>query len=327
MKSDSLDWVEEAEDPSFFPLKRKRSFKSKRLEFIGWGSRPLIEFLQSIGRETNREYSRHEVNAVVIDYVRSNNLVNPQKKKRIVCDERLRTLFGKKSISRIKVYDLLETHFVENQDESEEENSSSEDVDGETGSLIISKERKISAQQKKIQEAPKSSFAALTSENIKLVYLKRSLVQALLKTQENFDNKVVGSFVRIKSDPYDFFQKNSHQLQQVTGVKKTFQSVDTGTETYLQLSSWLRDVSISSLSDDDFTEEECEDLSERVKGGLLKRPTVVDFELKAHILHEDITRHWIAREITLLQRRIDHANEKGWRRIARVLAEKTATHD
>ncbi|CAH9108178.1 unnamed protein product, partial [Cuscuta epithymum] len=316
MKSDPLDWVEEAKDPSFFPLKRKRSFKSKRLEFIGWGSRPLIEFLQSIGRETNKEYSRHEVNALVIDYVRSNNLVNPQKKKRIVCDERLRMLFGKKSISRIKVYDLLETHFIENQDESEEEHehSSSEDVDGETGSLIISKERKIAVQQKKIQEAPKSSFAALTAENIKLVYLKRSLVQSLLKTQENFDNMVVGSFVRIKSDPYDFFQKNSHQLQQVTGVKKTFQSVDTGAETYLQLSSWLRDVSISSLSDDDFTEEECEDLSERVKGGLLKRPTVVDFELKAHILHEDITRHWIAREITLLQRRIDHANEKGWRR-------------
>ncbi|RAL48888.1 hypothetical protein DM860_001208 [Cuscuta australis] len=315
MKADFC-WVEETKDQTPFTLKRKRSFKSKKLEFIGWGSRPLIEFLQSIGKDTNREYSRHEVNAMVIDYVHSNNLLNPQKKKRILCDERLRTLFGKKSIPRIKVYELLEKHFIENQDESEEENSSSEeDADEETGILIISKEIKTSIHhKKKPQEAPKSCFAALNSENIKLLYLKRSLVQDLLKNQEGFDDKLVGSIVRIKSDPYDFLQKNSHQLQQVTGVKKTVGPVNACMETYLQLSNWLRDAPISLLSDDDFTPEECEDLRERVKAGLLKRPTVVDFELKAHVLHEDITKHWINREIALLQRRINHANEKGRRR-------------
>nr|GMC89222.1 uncharacterized protein At5g08430 [Ipomoea batatas] len=315
MEEDSGFWVEETKDQLSFPLKRKRSFKSKKLVFVGWGSKPLIEFLQSIGRETSREYSRHEVNAIILDYVNSNNLLNPQKKKRILCDERLKTLFGKKSIPRIKIYDLLEVHFIENRDDSDEENSlAQEDAEEEDG-YLVSKERKTSIPQKrKVQEAPKSCFAALTSQNIKLIYLKRTLLQSLLKSDERFEDKVVGSFVRIKSDPNDFLQKNSHQLQQVTGVKKTFGSGDAGMETYLQLSNWTKDVLISSLSDDDFSEEECEDLHGRVKAGLLKRLTVVELELKAHVLHEDITKHWIDKEIKMLQRRIDHANEKGWRR-------------
>nr|GMC86497.1 uncharacterized protein At5g08430 [Ipomoea batatas] len=292
MKEDSGFWVEETKDQFSFPLKRKRSFKSKKLVFVGWGSKPLIEFLQSIGRETSREYSRHEVNAIILDYVNSNNLLNPQKKKRILCDERLKTLFGKKSIPRIKIYDLLEVHFIENRDDSDEENSlAQEDAEEEDG-YLVSKERKTSILQKrKVQEAPKSCFAALTSQNIKLIYLKRTLLQSLLKSDERFEDKVVGSFVRIKSDPNDFLQKNSHQLQQVTGVKKTFGSGDAGMETYLQLSNWTKDVLISSLSDDDFSEEECEDLHGRVKAGLLKRLTVVELELKAHVLHEDITEH------------------------------------
>ncbi|KAL7205701.1 hypothetical protein ACSBR2_018599 [Camellia fascicularis] len=62
------------------------------------------------------------------------------------------------------------------------------------------------------------------------------------------------------------------------------------------------------LSDVFFSEEECEDLSQKVKDGLLKKPTI------ARSLHEDITKHWIARELNLLRNLIDRANEKGWRR-------------
>ncbi|KAF5949234.1 hypothetical protein HYC85_015191 [Camellia sinensis] len=62
-------------------------------------------------------------------------------------------------------------------------------------------------QRKKVAEIPKSCFAAIISANIKLVYLKRSLVQDLLTDPEAFE---------IKSDPNDYFQQNSHQLLQVT---------------------------------------------------------------------------------------------------------------
>ncbi|XP_016460326.1 uncharacterized protein At5g08430-like isoform X1 [Nicotiana tabacum] len=311
MDGDSF-WVEEFTDQLPFSLKRKRNVRIKKLEFVGWGSKPLIEFLESIGKDTSRTYSQQEVTAIVTEYVNSNNLLNPQKKKRVMCDVRLHTLFGKKSIPRIKIYDLLEVHFSENHDESEDEspdNLEEEDI------LIASKGRKSTVSPKK--KAPvvsKSCFASVIAENIKLVFLKRSLVRDLMKTPESYGDKIVGCFVRVKSDPNDYFQKNSHQLQQVEGVRNFSATSDAAFEVHLQLSNLMKDIPISSLSDDDFSEEECEELHERIKAGLLKKPTVLELESKAQVLHKDITKHWIEREIVLLQKRIDHANEKGWRK-------------
>ncbi|WMV10867.1 hypothetical protein MTR67_004252 [Solanum verrucosum] len=98
------------------------------------------------------------------------------------------------------------------------------------------------------------------------------------------------------------------------GVKKVMSASDAAFEIHLQLSNLMKDIPISSLSDDNFYEEECEDLRERIKAGLLKRPTVLELESKAQVLHKDITKHWIEREVVLLQKHIDHANEKGWRK-------------
>ncbi|KAJ8565640.1 hypothetical protein K7X08_008216 [Anisodus acutangulus] len=305
-------WVEEYKDELPFSLKRKRSVRIKKLDFVGWGSRPLIEFLQSIGKDTSRTYSQQEVTMIVTEYINSNNLLQTKKKKRVMCDARLYSLFGKKSIPLNKIYNLLEVHFSENHDESEDEPSNSSE---EEDILIASNGRKSTGSpKKKAPVVPKSCFAAVIAENIKLVYLKRSLVHDLLKTPESFPEKIVGSFVRVKSDPNDYFQKNSHQLQQVEGVKKLPATSNAAFEIHLQLSNLMKDIPISSLSDDDFFEEECEDLRERIKAGLLKRPTFLEFESKAQVLHKDITKHWIEREIPMLQKRIDHANEKGWRK-------------
>ncbi|PHU30164.1 hypothetical protein BC332_02257 [Capsicum chinense] len=305
-------WVEEVNDQLPVSLKRKRNVRIKKLEYVGWGSKPLIEFLQSIGKDTTRTYSQQEVTAIVTEYVNSNDLLNPQKKKRVLCDARLHSLFGKKSIPRIKIYDLLEVHFSENHDESEDESSNSSK---EEDTVVSSKGRKSTGSpKKKVPVVPKSCFAAVIAENIKLVYLKRSLVQDLLKTPGSSEDKIVGSFVRVKSDPNDCFQKNSHQLQQVEGIKKVPSASDAAFEIHLQLSNLMKDVPVSSLSDDDFYEEDCEDLRGRIKAGSLKRPTVLELESKAQVLHKDITKHWIEREVALLQKRIDHANEKGWRK-------------
>ncbi|KAK4738283.1 hypothetical protein R3W88_001980 [Solanum pinnatisectum] len=282
-------WVEEVKDQLPVSLKRKRNVRIKKLEFVGWGSKPLIEFLQSIGKDTSRSYSQQEVTAIVTEYVNSNGLLNPQKKKRVMCDARLHSLFGKKVIPRLKIYDLLEVHFSENHNESEDESS---DSSKEEDVLIASKGRKSTGSpKKKVPVVPKSCFAAVIAENIKLVYLKRSLVQDLLKTPESFEDKIVGSFVRVKSDPNDYFQKNSHQLQQVEGVKTVMAASDAAFEIHLRLSNLMKDIPISSLSDDNFYEEECEDLRERIKAGLLKRPTVLELESKAQVLHKDITKH------------------------------------
>ncbi|XP_058184183.1 uncharacterized protein At5g08430 isoform X2 [Rhododendron vialii] len=313
-------WMEESEELLYVPMKMKRKSRTKKMEFVGWGSKPLIEFLESIGRDSSKPRSQYEVTSIINEYVNTNNLIHPQKKKRVQCDERLHYLFGKKSLVRIKIYDLLEAHFADNQDESDGEFFYSSEENDEN-MMTVREQQKASVTdrknlhpRKKVIETPKSCFAATILANIKLVYLKRSLVQDLLKDPETFEGKLVGSFVRVKCDPNDLFQKNSHQLLQVTGVRKASGADNSCTNILLQVSDMMKEICISMLSDDNFSEEECEDLRQRVKSGSLKRPTVVEFQQKAQILHEDITKHWLVRELNLLQNLIDRANEKGWRK-------------
>ncbi|XP_021906071.1 uncharacterized protein At5g08430-like isoform X2 [Carica papaya] len=284
-------WAEDYSDLSYAPaVGSKRRARTKRvLEFQGWGSKQLIEFLESIGRDTSTQISRYDVAEILEQYIQVNNLQHPKKKKkRVVCDERLHSLFGKKTLSRIQIYDMLEAHYAENREEWDTDFFSSSDEEQQRKSLVPEKK---SYQKRKIEEgSPKSCFASVIPENIKLVYLKKTLVQKLLKEPDTFEAKLVGSFVRIKSDPLDHYQKNSHMLVQVQGLKKT-----SGTDDILlQVSNFIRDVRISMLSDDDFSE--------------------VELEEKARILHEDVTKHWLEAESALLQRRIDQANEKGWRK-------------
>lgn len=217
-------WMEQSEELLYVPMKMKRKSRTKKMEFVGWGSKPLIEFLESIGKDSSKPRSQYEVTSIINEYVNTNNLLHPQKKKRVQCDERLHYLFGKKSLVRIKIYDLLEAHFADNQDESDDEFFYSSEENDEN-MMTVREQQKASVSdtknlhpRKKVIETPKSCFAATILANIKLVYLKRSLVQDLLKDPETFEGKLVGSFVRVKCDPNDLFQKNSHQLLQVTGI-------------------------------------------------------------------------------------------------------------
>ncbi|CAL9229644.1 unnamed protein product [Arabidopsis halleri] len=298
-----ITWVEEGNGGSAISS-RKRKARPKRFEFVGWGSRQLIEFLQSLGKDTSEMISRYDVSDTIARYIAKEGLLDPSNKKKVVCDKRLVSLFGSRTIFRMKVYDLLEKHYKENQDDSDF------DFLYEDEPQIISHSEKIAKRTSKVVKKPRGTFAAIVSDNIKLLYLRKSLVQELLKSPDTFESKMLGSFVRIKSDPNDYLQKYPYQLVQVTGVKK-----EPGTDDFLlQVTNYVKDVSISVLSDDNFSQEECEDLHQRIKNGLLKKPTIVEMEEKARSLHEDQTKHWLGREIVLLKRLIDRANEKGWRR-------------
>ncbi|KAG6395049.1 hypothetical protein SASPL_145640 [Salvia splendens] len=294
-------WVEDSGLQSPVSTKRKRRVGKRKIEFIGWGSRPLIEFLEAIGKDTSEKHPRQEVAAFINKYINDNGLRSAEKKKKVICDERLYALFGKKTMSRIKVFDMLEEHFAENHD-SDDESLGSSDEDYAEKKLVEFQKIPIS-QRKKVLKTPKSCYAAVTPENIKLIYLKKSVIQDLLKFPESFEFKILGSFVRMKSDPNDIYQKNRFQLQKVTatlpiGIEKISGTGDADIEIHLRVSNFFfKDVTISMLSDDNFTKEEVDDVCDRIKAGSLNRLTV-----------------WIAKEISLLQMRIEHANEKGWQR-------------
>ncbi|KAK7301959.1 hypothetical protein RJT34_12836 [Clitoria ternatea] len=291
--------------------------KNKRKEFVGWGSRSLIEFLKYIGKDTSTEFSERDVASIIFDYCKEKNLFDPVKKKKVLCDAQLMSLLGRKSVNRNSIQNILAPHFAENFEEMDGIASSSED--GDDNELFkLSRQKKLISTTKSCQhlvsEEHQSCFAAIISSNVKLVYLKRSLVEELLKQPETFDGKVVGSYVRVKSDPHDYLQRNSHMLVQVVGICISSKNDEINKEIMLQLSNVPKDVPICKISDEEFSEEECQDLYQRMRNGLLKQPTVLELEQKARNLHEDIIKHWIPRQLALLQNRIDQANEKGWRR-------------
>ncbi|KAK9146735.1 hypothetical protein Sjap_006638 [Stephania japonica] len=309
---------------------RRSKKKPKKIEFIGWASKNLIQFLSSIDKDTSKSFSQYEVNDMIKTYINENQLVHPEKKKKVLCDERLKKLFGRKSVNRNKIYDLLEPHFAINEDQSEDESSN----ESEEESLRAQKrQRKISIdgsayKAKRVKQPPQSRFAQMSVKNIKLVYLKKSLIEDLLKTPDTFNDKVLGSFVRIKPDLRNFVLRNTYLIGQVTVlwtsslklnpepvavdsfviVPRTLNpklvAVDSFQilikEVFLQVRNVKKDVPISMLSDNDLTEaipEECDDLQKKMKDGVLEKITIA-----------------IEEELALLENLIDQANEKGWRR-------------
>jgi len=199
----------------------KGNVKDKKKEFIGWGSRSLMEFLEYIGRDTSNEFSEHDVASFIIEYCRENKLFDPKKKKKIHCDAPLRSLLGRKSVNRNKMQNLLARHFADNFDDVGDISSSSDDRDYNEPSNSSRKRKSISCTTSHnlnmVYEEHQNCLAAIVSSNLKRVYLKRSLVDELSKQPQTFDDKVLGSYVRIKTDPYDYLQKNSHLLVQVLG--------------------------------------------------------------------------------------------------------------
>ncbi|XP_010493469.1 PREDICTED: uncharacterized protein At5g08430-like [Camelina sativa] len=285
---------------------RKRFRKPKSLEFDCWGSKNLIEFLQSLGRDTTNKIPENEVTTIVMSYIRERNRETPSKKKRktVACDDKLRSLFGTTKINIVKVPDLVEKHYAENQEDESFFDFLYTPEDDKQEKQRLSPSDKVAKRAKQVVQKPKGTFAAIVSDNVKLLYLRKSLLQELAKTPETFESKVVGTFVRIKKPC---------QLVYVTGVMEG-NPIDGNLLQVTNYSYYLEDVFVSSLSDDDFSQEECEELHQRIKNGFAKRLTVADVEEKARSLHEDVTKHWLARELVLLQRLINQANEKGWRR-------------
>ncbi|XP_066360588.1 uncharacterized protein At5g08430-like [Miscanthus floridulus] len=297
-----------------------RKDKSMKNGYVGWGSKELIEFLSSIGKDILNSLDQHGATEVVRVYIQQKGLLAKDNKKKIVtCDDKLKILFRRSKVRYNRIFSLLGKHIAVDMT-SEDETFVNSDDNNET---FVRKKARIGNYSSSTPEINKRCSAALVHHNINLIYLKKSLVVDLLKEPDTFDSKVIGCFVRVKIDPYDYSfymhktlrqHKKLHQLGLVTGTRKSSEEYkinNISTDVLLCISS-IPDVKISSLSDDEFDEEECQDLRLLAKNESFKRPTVGDLEEKARSLQRDIVSHWISKELQRLERLIDRASEKGW---------------
>jgi hypothetical protein len=203
----------------------RKGAKSMRNDFVGWGSKALIEFLLSIGKDTSKTLDQYEVTQVVKNYVQQNDLFQKDKKKIFICDDKLQPLFRKSKVRFNKIHYLLEKHIAANMISEDEDLASSED----NGDSVITKKARVASYQpsarKSTPEINKRCFASLVCDNVNLIYLRRSLVVQLLKEPETFESKVIGCFVRIKNDRKDYgfhMHKKLYLLGQVTGNVRHF---------------------------------------------------------------------------------------------------------
>ncbi|KAK2419288.1 zinc finger CCCH domain-containing protein [Trifolium repens] len=296
------------------PKKRKRY---SSMEFDGWASRPLASFLASIGRYQTEPMMRCDVKSLIFEYIEEKNLYDPKDKKKFIADDKLFPIFEKKVMSKYQIYSRLEFHITEKSDDSFGKENHDQNKNCSTENKHIDDETCMESKLSRLIEKPllkkgdicikPGCFASINANNIKLIYLKQSLVFDLSKQPESFVSKVVGTFVRARVDSNDHKLRNSYHLVRVTGVEHDEMS----NGILLEVSFMPKAIPISELSDEDFTQQECEDLQQKVNTGLIPKLTVGDLQEKATTLHEDITKHWIAKRLVYLQIQIERANLRG----------------
>uniref|UniRef100_A0A0E0JRW2 GYF domain-containing protein n=1 Tax=Oryza punctata TaxID=4537 RepID=A0A0E0JRW2_ORYPU len=213
------------------------------------------------------------------------------------------------------ILNLLEIHLAVNAASEDDFLDDSEDDEGRKMRKKPCNTLKAAEPSERDPKRNKKCFAALNHNNLKLIYLRRTLIMNLLG-QDTFEQKIVGSLVRVKNDDNHYsyqMPKKHYQLGLVTGIRKSSQEYkikDKHTDILLCVSNLWDDIKISMLSEEDIEEDECNDLLLLAKKGLFKRPTVADLEEKAASIHVDIVNHWIDRELMRLEKEIERAHEK-----------------
>lgn len=193
------------------PVKEVDGEETVMLQDTGWASMELLELVAHMRNGDQSFISQFDVQALLLDYIKKYNLRDPRRKSQIICDLRLRKLFGKERVGHFEMLKLLESHFLSKEvpqvvDGNQVETSDTDHIltddveDGDTFARVVSEKRRKNRKRTEEIEPQMNvdDYAAIDVHNITLIFLRRSLLEDLLDDIETFNDKVVGSFVRIR---------------------------------------------------------------------------------------------------------------------------------
>uniref|UniRef100_A0A6M2F249 Zinc finger CCCH domain-containing protein 44 n=1 Tax=Populus davidiana TaxID=266767 RepID=A0A6M2F249_9ROSI len=306
-----------------------------------WATKELLDFVSNVKNGDMSVLSPFEVQSLLLEYIKRNDLRDPHQKGHIFCDSRLIKLFGKERVGHFEMLKLLEYHFLVKEKSPVDEttvmgvsNAGGGQVEAAGNSdsqLVTGSDRRRKTRKKIDDRGPQincnpEEYAAIDVHNISLLYLKRSLMENLMDDAGKFHEKVVGSFVRIKISGGDKKQ-DMYRLVQVVGIGKAAESYKVGTKTTDDMLEILNldkkeVISIDGISDQDFSEGECKRLRQSIKCGLIKRLTVGEIQKRAMVIQDAKVRDRLEEEILKLNHLRDRASENGRRKDLRECVEK-----
>ncbi|KAL2552743.1 zinc finger CCCH domain-containing protein 44-like [Forsythia ovata] len=293
-----------------------------------WASKDLLEFVAHMRNGDTAVLSQFDVQSLLLDYIRRNNLRDPRRKSQIICDLRLKNLFGKPRVGHIEMLKLLEFHFLIKDDTQKNafipagfvgQVANDVEVGGNSYDLLTtSKSRKRKACKKGEEKQVQTNFdeyAAIDIHNINLIYLRRNLMENLIQDKDMFHDKVIGSIVRIRISSNDQKQ-DIYRLVHVVGTSKVAEPCKIGdrtTDIMLEVLNLDKKeaIAIDAISNQEFSEDECRRLRQSIRCGLAKRFTVGEIQRKAMALLAVRLYDLLESEIVRLNHLRDRASEKG----------------
>ncbi|PWA56507.1 zinc finger, CCCH-type [Artemisia annua] len=287
-----------------------------------WATKELLDFVAHMKNGDTSVISQFDVQKLMLEYIKRNNLRDPKKKSQIICDSRLKVLFGKPRVGHFEMLKLLEFHFFMQEDLSKNKiNSIAKQVDPDWNSdniVTMSSNKKRKNHRKVEDRAPQNKldeYAAIDIHNINLVYLRRKVMENLIGDSEEFNKKVVGAIVRIRITSKD--QKHDiYRLVRVVGTSKAdapYKVGDKSADVMLEVLNLDKKetVSIDAISNQDLSEDECRRLRQSIKCGLVQRFTVGEIQDKAVSLQYARLNEILEAETLRLNNLRDRASEKG----------------
>ncbi|KAA3482306.1 zinc finger CCCH domain-containing protein 19 [Gossypium australe] len=327
-RSQSKARAREGDSPSTMAASAEGASADENAE---WASKELLEVVMNMRNGDKSVLSRMELSQLILDYIQKYKLRDRRNKSYVICDMRLKNLFGKPRVGHIEMLNLLDPHIFFTKEDSQTDDLQGSVVDAEANQLEADwnsdaltktgKDKKRKTRKKGDARGLQSNvddYAAIDMHNISLIYLRRNLVEELLEDTETFHDKVVDSFVRIRISGAGQKQ-DLYRLVQVVGTSKVAEPYRVGKRTTDFLLDILNlnkteAISIDIISNQEFTEDECKRLRQSIKCGLINRLTVGDIQEKAMTIQAVRVKDWVESEITRLSHLRDRASDLGRRK-------------